>query len=120
MAENILANIQSTTSGSAPGTWGTVPGLIASSLSFTSGRLYLIFASCPIQPLSSDNTVQFRLNLNGTTSTSPVLMSFSDSGTSEEAGNCQIAMAADDLSGTGSISMEWENVTEERTGSQLP
>ncbi len=112
MSVNILANIEDQSSGDSTGTFGDVPGLAATGLTVAgTNSVLLIFAT--LNPLAeSDSTANYRLNINGTTSTSPVLTAFADSPTGEETGNVTIAFAVDGLSGSGiDISLEWSTIT---------
>ncbi len=112
MATNILADIRnSASSGDSGGSWGTVPGLSATGLTVQGTNSVLLILASIAQLPETDSSAEYRLNIDGTTSISPVLTTFADNATGSETGNTTLAFAVDGLSGSGiDISVEWQTL----------
>ncbi len=113
MSVNILADIRdSSSSGDSSGTWTMFPGLREQDVTVQGTNSVLLIIGTA-QPLAeTDSTAEYRLTINGTGVTSPIITCFSDSPTGEEVGNATIAFAVTGLSGsTNNFEMQWRTVT---------
>lgn len=108
---NLLVDITSTTSGSSPGTWGTVPDLSASNITVQGTNSVLLLIAQVQIAAATDNTAEFRFTVNGSATGSPVITCFSDA-TNGETQSMTLVWAVDGLSGSAnSFSVEWQTVT---------
>ncbi len=108
---NLLVNITSTSGGSAPGTWGTVPGLSASSITVQGTNSVLLLLGTVTQAEASDDSAEFRFSVNGDATGSPVVKSFTDSSTAGEVHGISLYWAVTGLSGSSnSFAMEWQDI----------
>lgn len=107
---NLLVDIQSTTGGTAPSSWDTVPDLSATGITVQgTGSVLLLVAHCAIAA-GSDTSAEFRFYVNGSATGSPVAHAFSDDTGSDEAGGCAMIWAIDGLSGSSnSFVVQWQD-----------
>jgi len=108
---NLLVDIKSSASGSAPSSWGTVPGLSATGITVQgTNSVLLLIAHVQIDDVG-DETAEFRFKVNGSVVGSPILTAFADSSSGEVQG-LTLVWAIDGLSGSAnSFSVEWQIVT---------
>jgi hypothetical protein len=112
MAGNNLVDIESTTGGSASGSWATVPDLSASGITVQStSSVVLLIATVTIADQSTDNGADFRFSVNGSPTGSPIGRAGSDSINSESY-SMTLVWAVDGLSGSSnSFALEWITTT---------
>ena len=107
MGINIIANIENTTGGSAPGSYANVPGLSVTGITPAgTNSVFLIFASVA-QTLAADATAAYRFAVTGK-SNSPELTAFVDS--TNEGASMSLSWAVTGLSGSVDFAVQWESV----------
>ncbi|MEE9215693.1 MAG: DUF2341 domain-containing protein [Thermodesulfobacteriota bacterium] len=112
MPSNLLVDITSLSSGTAPATWGIVPGLTASGITVkNTSSVLLIIAQVPLKD-EGDATAEFRISVNGSATGSPVVTAFTDN--IHSVGGVHpmtIMFAVTGLSGSSnSFKCEWQDV----------
>jgi hypothetical protein len=105
---NLLVNISTNPSGTAPASWGAISGLSASGITVqATNSVLLLIATVPLNPSTTDCTVQFRFVVNGTATNSPVNHAWMDT-TNGENSDCTICWAVTGLSGSSnSFGVQW-------------
>ncbi len=111
MVTNILANINIASTSTSTGTWATMTGMNVSSITVQgTNSVLILIAQVQIDP-ATDNAAEFRFNVNGSTTNSPVIMAFSDTSTNEEANSMTLYYAVTGLSGSSNtFDLEWRTV----------
>ena len=102
----LIANIESQTSGSAPGTFADVPALNTGSIAIASAAsVILLTAAVPLDFPSGDRTAEFRFAVDGTRE-GPFVTCFSDE-LAHGSDLASLSWAITGLSGSHTFSLQW-------------
>ncbi len=106
----LIANIESQSSGSAPGTFADVPDLNTGSIAIAStASIILLTAVVPLVFESADRTAEFRFAVDGTRE-GPFVTCFGDQ-VDHGTDLASLAWAITGLSGSHTFSLQWQLLT---------
>ncbi len=103
---NLLAEVESVTSGSSTGSWANIPDMTSGAVSVTAGSAVLILLSVPFVAADANETPEFRLEIDGSPVGADPALGFSQTGTDEVKHGC-LAFIATGYSGSTTFGAEW-------------
>jgi len=108
VASNLLFGVRSTTGGTCPASWATVPDLTSGNLTVAgTNSVVLVIAQVQIAA-AADTNAEFRFLINGSAVGSPVLKEFADAAVGE-VGSMTLVHAVTGLSGAANTFIcEWQ------------
>ncbi len=103
---NLLADVTSTSSGSATGSWANITNMTSGAVTVTAGSACLILLQVPFVAQNANATPEFRIEIDGSPDGSDGALGFSQTGVDEVKHGC-LAFIATGYSGSTTFAAEW-------------